>query len=168
VALARRLQNVLLQRVRSPDGKDWELRATRFRLPRWEGSVSEPRGAAPTLDVLWAVAGAVPGVLFVFDVLIALLRGIFDRGRWIEAVCWYPKTRITWRVADRRQLWGSFVRIQDRLGRGSGDLEFEGVRIAAITPPDALRELFCDAGEPGDRTATCVSVLTPDRLDRAR
>jgi len=130
-----------VERVRAPDGREWELRTGRFRLPRWRKNPYERLGAAPALDDLWIASDFVPLGQFAVELPLALARGVVDRGGWIEAVCRYPDARITWRVTNRRELRASLERIGEQLARGYDSLELDGVEIAAVTPPGAVREL---------------------------
>jgi hypothetical protein len=131
-----------MERVRAPDGREWELHAFRFRLPPWRQNSYSPEFDLSIVSVfeylvlLPIAVVVVPIAVFVAELPISLVRGVFGRGRWIEAVCWYPQTmRIVWRVDDRRKLRASFERLRGQLAQGYTGLEFEGARIVERTPP---------------------------------
>jgi hypothetical protein len=92
-------------RATSPDGREWEVRRYRLRLPRWRElsdpaeEIDDPVNAifsfALTLLLLLASVA-----LLVVELPIALFRAAFTRKRWIEAVCrWPSEVRITWETS---------------------------------------------------------------------
>jgi hypothetical protein len=139
-----------VKRVKSPDGREWEVRASRIRLPPWRDNGFDPWDyARGPLDGLFAFLVllpvfmvVVPLAVFVAELPIALVRGLFGSYGWIEAVTWHPQTmKITWRIDDRRDLREIFDRIAARLAEGYEGMEFEGACIVGMTPPAGLKDL---------------------------
>jgi hypothetical protein len=139
-----------MRRVQSPDGREWEVRDSRFRLPVWRQNDFDPWDH--TVGVLDAVVAfvillpifvvIVPLAVFAAELPVSLARGLFGSHGWVEAVSWYPQTmRITWRVDDRRNLASVYERIVEHLSQGYDGLRFEGVRIVDMTPPAGLADL---------------------------
>jgi hypothetical protein len=139
--------------VKSPDGLEWEVSATNFRAPRWRENSYDPWRDDYNMDpFLWKVFATVvvlpimivvvPALLFVFEYPVAIVRGLFTKVGWVEAVSWYPnETRITWRVAERRLLEIAQRDIANALTRGYDGLQFEEAKIVAVTRPAALNDL---------------------------
>lgn len=138
-----------MDRVKSPDGREWEVRASRFRLPEWRQFDFDPwlpESILGSLIGLLILAPLflviVPLAVVVAELPIALVRGLRASHGWIEAVSWYPQTlKISWRIDDRRNLEAAFDRITRQLAQGYEGLEFEGAEIVAMTPPAGLRDL---------------------------
>lgn len=139
-----------MRRVKSPDGREWEVRASRLRLPPWRENDFDPWNyTTGVLDGLFAFLVLLPVFMvivplatWIAELPVALVRGVFARNGWVEAVTTYPEAiKITWRVDDRTHLAATFERIAQTLAQGYDGLTFEGVAIVAMTPPAGLSDL---------------------------
>jgi hypothetical protein len=139
-----------VKRVTSPDGREWEVRASRFRLPPWRQNNFDPWNyTTGILDGLFAFLILLPFFLIIVPVAaflaefpVAVARGLFSADGWIEAVCWYPQTlRIRWHIEDRHRLGESVDHVTQQLARGYDGLTFGGAEIVEITPPAGLNDL---------------------------
>ena len=96
------------RRVQSPDGREWEVRVTRLRLPSWHHSQYEPEDdARDLLSGAFAYLVLAPLLWFVLPLLraivlfsVALARSLFSSTRWIEAVCTDPaEIKMVWQTS---------------------------------------------------------------------
>lgn len=135
--------------VKSADGREWDVRASRFRLPPWRENGFDPwnhttgvlDGLFSFLVLLPVFMVIVPLATWIAELPVAFVRGAVSREGWIEAVTTYPQEiKIIWRVADRRHLPESFERVTQALAQGYDAPTFDGVAIVAMTPPAALQD----------------------------
>lgn len=86
------------RRAQSPDGREWDVSVSRFRLPSWHHSSFDPDDSTGNLVVLaFEYLILAPLFWFVFPLIrslvllpLAVARGPFSSTRWVEAVCRDP------------------------------------------------------------------------------
>jgi hypothetical protein len=137
------------RRIRSPDGREWEVLSYRLRLPRWRQADYEPwddvRGIISGIIVFLLV---VPFVLVVLPLLVFLLElplavawSLFTSERWVEAVCrWPSEIRITWRTtsADAENVVDEVAR---QLELGYGEVNPEHADLLEMTRPPGFEDV---------------------------
>jgi hypothetical protein len=135
------------RRVKSADGRDWEVGIQRVRLPTWRHSDYEPDSdefliglfdAVVVAPVLWFV---VPLFRLLAEMPVAVGRSFFSTTRWVEAKCQPPgEICIVWRTSRQRA-----EKVADelvlRLRGGYGNLTFEGAKLVSMTEPPGFRDL---------------------------
>jgi hypothetical protein len=116
-------------------------------MPRWRESQGagweEDDAIAMVMSFLeWLVLGLlVPLVLVVLETPVAVVRGLFGRTGWVEAVCrWPAEVRITWRTtrSERRALADE---IAARLERGYERLTPDRAELVEMTKPPGTDDL---------------------------
>jgi hypothetical protein len=102
---------VAARRVTGPDGREWEVRIVRVRLPGWrpgsfdpwEESLGTPRMTIlllPFAILSWFVF---PLLALLVALPFALVRSLFSRRRWIEAETSRPTPELVrWRTSAAR------------------------------------------------------------------
>ena len=128
-----------MQRVSSPDGRDWEVRIWRFRRPKWRHVFGYDEGVGGDYEAA-AVEAAVYGFVIpllavVVELPIAYVRGFFSSKRWIEAFCPWPREiRMVWETS-RQDAERDRDYIVRRLGEGYEDLTPAGASMVDMTNP---------------------------------
>ena len=113
-------------RVRSPDGRDWEVYAFKLAVRdrgQWDPGLADagPWRLLPELAaldaVLW-VLGLVPrAVVRLGDACLAALRSVRSDDWTIEAICFVPRESFAWRTT--REFKGQVLaRVEGGLARG--------------------------------------------------
>jgi hypothetical protein len=132
-------------RARSPDGREWEIRSHRFRMPPWrEQDVDEWDGSLAG-GVVYAVETAfgsviVPLVAGLVELPLTVARAPFTRTRWIEAVCREPaEIRIVWK-SSRAQVAQAKAEIAGQLEQGY-KLDPAGAEFVEMTPPPGVEDV---------------------------
>jgi hypothetical protein len=133
--------------VRSPDGRNWHVRVSRFRPPRFRQSDYEP-GADDMLVVLvfeyaWALVVwfAVPVLRALIELPVQFVRALFSTRRWIEARSDdLVAITILW-SADRTEAEQAADEVTARLERGYDDLAVPNADLVEMSEPPGLRDL---------------------------
>lgn len=136
-----------MERVTSPDGREWEVRAYRVRLPPlrdFGGDDPDPILGAETLvlGAAWAVVELIAAlVVGLLELPVAIARGLFGTSRWVEAACFWPsEIRITWRTVRGRER-AVAAEVARNLRAGYEDVTPNGAELVAMTPPAGLPDL---------------------------
>jgi hypothetical protein len=124
------------------------VRSYLVRLPAWREAGRDVGDDEDDLVWLvisfleWLVLGLlIPLVLVVVETPVAVVRGLFGRTGWVDAVCrWPAEIRITWRTtrAARREVAAEVAR---RLERGYEGLTPEGAELVEMTKPPGADDL---------------------------
>jgi hypothetical protein len=139
---------VTARRVTGPDGREWEVRVVRVRLPQWRGSQFDPweEAAGEWHGVLlllpFAVVYWVAVALFTLLVALpfALVLSLFSRTRWIEAETrWPAPILVRWRTTAARAE-AAVEEIAEALSRGY-DVKVEDAELEAITESPGFRDV---------------------------
>ena len=131
-----------MTRVRSPDGREWEVRVIRVRFPRWHDSTFEPTWTLVDVVLVpfyWLVL-PVARVLLAFPFVLA--RAAVSKRRWIEAECRWPAViLIRWKTSSERA-----ERVAEEvtalLASGYAGLHaIAGADLESMTEPPGLHDL---------------------------
>ena len=92
--------------MRSPDGREWEVRVRRLRPPPWRqqdwGSDGDRDVPSGVISFGAAIVGGliVPLLIALVEFPVALVRSAVSKDRWIEARCdWPAEIRIVWQTS---------------------------------------------------------------------
>jgi hypothetical protein len=135
-----------MMRARSPDGREWELRSYRFRMPPWrdqdlgdEWDGTLVGGGIYAVETLFGSVIA-PLAIGLVELPVTLVRAPFTRTRWIEAVCRDPaEIRILWR-SSRAHVEQAKTEIASQLELGY-TLDPTGAELVDMTPPPGVDDL---------------------------
>jgi hypothetical protein len=135
------------RRAESPDGRHWEVRIQRVRLPSWRHSEYESDsddlllGLVETIvvgPVFWFV---IPLFRMLAELPVAIGRSFFSSASWVEARCQAPgQIAIVWCVS-RQRAEAVADELVERLRGGYGNLTFEGAKLVSMTEPPGFRDL---------------------------
>lgn len=133
------------RRVRSPDGRLWEVRSGRLRLPPWRQPDHDPlEDAEHPLDVAIAFLAAVflglvvPLLTFVAELPVAVARSLVSRTRWVEAVCpWPAYIRVTWK-ATAKNARAARDHVVEHLARGYENVDPPNAERIEMTKPPGI------------------------------
>jgi hypothetical protein len=94
-------------RVKAPDGRTWEVRAFRVRLPPWRTvDVSTDEDDSDLFSIVIFLVAApfslllIPLAAALVELPVAVVRGLFSSTAWVEAASHYPREeRVLWRTS---------------------------------------------------------------------
>ena len=139
---------MVVRRVTSPDGREWEVRVIRVRFPKWRPSDFDPWEEAcgfsqgvllplPLAVVYWIV---IPLVALLVALPFTLVRSLFSKRRWIEAETrWPAPILVRWRTTAAH-VETAVAEIADALSRGY-DVKVRDAELESMTEPPGFRDL---------------------------
>lgn len=132
---------MLVLRVQSPDGREWEVRHHRLLLPPWRpipyGVGADSVFTMVIIGVFWTMAAHVilPCICFLVELPVALVRSAFSSRRRVSAVCWWPRQiKIVWETVQGEERRVA-AEVAAALEKGYEGVHPEGARFVAMTPP---------------------------------
>jgi hypothetical protein len=136
-------------RVRSPDGREWQISVIRFKLPGWPQSNYEPadQGGSDPFDFIlyYLILGPIFWIvipLFRASLMtpVALVRGLFSSVRWIEVEVGFPAViKMVWRTSKERADEAA-EHIASKLAVGYEQIAPEWLEFVSMTEPLGLRD----------------------------
>ena len=129
--------------VKSPDGREWTIRASRMRLPAWHHSNYEPEddgilGYLVGAPVYWLI---LPLAWVLAQLPVAAVRPLFSSVRWVEAESTWPsELKLIWKS---RKGEADLVaeHVAAKLAEGYEGLTPPGAEFVHMTRPPGLDDL---------------------------